>query len=127
MKSWTLFFITIMLLIPYLKADEMVRVQTVSKDQLTFVVSLGKGDGIMVGQQSLFSTRKISLAARAVEVSRYYSLWALSEKTASSLSKGQTISYNQRVNSIFLGSRLYKLQDDSFHKEKSTGLESGIL
>ena len=34
------------------RADEMVRVQTISKDRLIFVVSLGKGDGIMVGQQS---------------------------------------------------------------------------
>ena len=99
----------------------MVRIQTVSKDQHTFVVSLGKGDGIMAGQQSLFSTRKISLAAKAIEVSRYYSLWALSEKeSVVPFKKGQTISYSKRVNSIFLEiPRLYKLQDDSFHKEKN--------
>tara|TARA_Y100001970_G_C14103371_1_gene786723 strand:- start:286 stop:1098 length:813 start_codon:yes stop_codon:yes gene_type:complete len=99
----------------------MVRVQTISKDRLTFVVGLGKGDGIMAGQQSLFSTRKISLSARAVEVSRYFSLWELSEKdSVVPFKKGQTISYSKKVNSIFLEiPRLYKVQDDSFHKEKN--------
>ena len=121
MKSFFLLIITIFFFIPHSQADEMVRVQTISKDRLTFVVGLGKGDGIMVGQQSLFSTRKISLSARAVEVSRYFSLWELSEKdSVVPFKKGQTISYSKRVNSIFLEiPRLYKLQDDSFHKEKN--------
>ena len=121
MKPFFLLLLTIFFLIPHTQADEMVRVQTISKDRLNFVVGLGKGDGIMVGQQSLFSTRKISLSARAIEVSRYFSLWELSEKdSVVPFKKGQTISYSKRVNSIFLEiPRLYKLQDDSFHKEKN--------
>ena len=121
MKLWSLILVIIVFLTPYTRADEMVRVQTISKDRLTFVVGLGKGDGIMAGQQSLFSTRKISLSARAVEVSRYFSLWELSEKdSVVPFKKGQTISYSKKVNSIFLEiPRLYKVQDDSFHKEKN--------
>ncbi len=121
MKHCFFLLIITLTLISHTHADEMVRVQTISKDRLTFVVGLGKGDGIMVGQQSLFSTRKISLSARAVEVGRYFSLWELSEKESLvPFKKGQTISFSKKVNSIFLEiPRLYKLQDDSFHKEKN--------
>lgn len=121
MKHCFFLLIITLTLISHIHADEMVRVQTISKDRLTFVVGLGKGDGIMVGQQSLFSTRKISLSARAVEVGRYFSLWELSEKESLvPFKKGQTISFSKKVNSIFLEiPRLYKLKDDSFHKEKN--------
>ena len=72
-------------------------------------------DSIMWGLHPLHDS------ARAIEVSRYFSLWELSEKdSVVPFKKGQTISYSKRVNSIFLEiPRLYKLQDDSFHKEKN--------
>ena len=122
MKYWLLPLMVMLVFTPHhTRADEMVRVQTISKDRLTFIIGLGIGDGIMVGQQSLFSTRKISLSASAVEVNRYFSMWELSEKdSVVPFKKGQTISYSKKVNSIFLEiPRLYKIQDDSFHKEKN--------
>jgi hypothetical protein len=43
---------------------------------------MGSRDGIQKGQESLFSTEYISLAARAINVSRNFSLWKLSDKFA---------------------------------------------
>lgn len=99
--------------------DELVRIQTVSKDRSSFVVALGKGDGIQVGQSSLFSTRKISLMANAVEVNRYYSLWNISEKEGVvPFKRNQFVSFSKQINSIFIEiPRLHKLQADVFHKE----------
>ena len=101
-------------------ADELIRVQTVSKDRTSFVVALGKGDGIQVGQSSLFTTRKISLMANAIEVTRYYSLWDISEKEGViPFKKGQFINFSRQIDSIFLEvPRLHKIQADVFHKEK---------
>lgn len=66
----------------FVLAEKIIIIQSVSDTQKTFVVQLGKKDGINQGQESLFSTEDVSLAARAVEVSRYFSLWELRDKNA---------------------------------------------
>jgi hypothetical protein len=65
-----------------LSNDELVIVQSVSTTLKTFVIRRGADDGVVLGQESLFSTTNISLRMKAVEVSRYYSLWKLSENRA---------------------------------------------
>ena len=51
-----------------LKADELVIIQTVATDRHTFVIRRGHKQGIGIGQESLFTTSKVSLAARAEPV-----------------------------------------------------------
>ncbi|MDC0254758.1 hypothetical protein OAK75_07665 [Bacteriovoracales bacterium] len=118
MQKRVVFFL--LLFVTEVLSDELVRIQTVSKDRSSFVVALGKGDGIQVGQSSLFSTRKISLMASAVEVNRYYSLWNISEKEGVvPFKRNQFVNFSKQINSIFIEvPRLHKLQADVFHKEK---------
>lgn len=82
-------------------ADEMVIVQTVATDKQTFVIRRGFKDGIGVGQESLFSTTKVSLAARAVEVNREYSLWKILEESyAVPFRKDQIVNYISSIESV---------------------------
>lgn len=82
-------------------ADEMVIVQTVATDRQTFVIRRGYKDGIGVGQESLFSTTKVSLAARAVEVNREYSLWQILEESyAVPFKKDQIVNYISSIESV---------------------------
>ena len=82
-------------------ADEMVLIQTVATDRKTFVIRKGHKQGIGVGQESLFSTKKVSLAARAVEVNREFSLWKiLDENISVPFSKDQIVNYMTSVESI---------------------------
>lgn len=62
--------------------EKVTVVNTVSQEERTFVISFGAKEGIQIGQESLFTTEHISLAARAIEVSRNFSLWKLSDKFA---------------------------------------------
>jgi len=62
--------------------EKITVINSVSLEERTFVISLGAKDGIQKGQESLFSTEYISLAARATNVSRNFSLWKLSDKFA---------------------------------------------
>lgn len=79
----------------------MVIVKTVSSDKKTFVIRRGKKDGIGVGQESLFSTMKVSLAARAVEVNREFSLWKILEENFSvPFEKEQIVNYISSVESV---------------------------
>ena len=110
MQKRVVFFL--LLFVTEVFSDELVRIQTVSKDRSSFVVALGKGDGIQVGQSSLFSTRKISLMANAVEVNRYYSLWNISEQEGVvPFKRNQFVNFSKQINSIFIEvPRLHKLR-----------------
>jgi hypothetical protein len=84
-----------------LSNDELVIVQSVSSTQKTFVIRRGAEDGVVVGQESLFSTEKISLRMKALEVSRFFSLWALSEPRASiPFIKNDFITYTNNLDRI---------------------------
>lgn len=65
-----------------LSDDELVIIQSVSTTQKTFVIRRGADDGVVIGQESLFSTENISLRMKCIEVTRYYSLWEVSNKRA---------------------------------------------
>lgn len=55
--------------------EELMVVQTVSKDRRSFVVSKGIKDGVLRGQEIIFANENISILCKAQEVNRNYSLW----------------------------------------------------
>jgi hypothetical protein len=86
---------------PLAIADELVIIQAVSTDQRTFVIAKGHREGIGRGQESLFSTTKISLVARAIEVNREYSLWSVIDDRANiPFEKEEMVNYSNTVESI---------------------------
>lgn len=55
--------------------EELIVVQTVSKERHSFVVSKGIRDGIFKGQEIVFASENASILCKAQEVSRDFSLW----------------------------------------------------
>lgn len=58
-----------------LHSDELVIIQSISGTRKSFVVRKGAIDGVFLGQTSLFTNENNSLLAKAIEVSRQFSLW----------------------------------------------------
>lgn len=58
-----------------LAKEELLVIQTVSKDRRSFVVTKGIKDGVLKGQEIIFANDNVSVVCKAVEVSRGYSLW----------------------------------------------------
>lgn len=58
-----------------LAKEELLVIQTVSKDRRSFVVTKGIKDGILKGQEIIFANDNVSVVCKAVEVSRGHSLW----------------------------------------------------
>jgi hypothetical protein len=82
--------------------DELVVIQAVSTTKKTFVLNRGARDGVSLHTESLFSTRDVALAARAVEVSREHSLWELNDKRATfPFEKGQLVNFNRNQTNVW--------------------------
>ncbi|OFZ72254.1 MAG: hypothetical protein A2451_01080 [Bdellovibrionales bacterium RIFOXYC2_FULL_39_8] len=77
MSCLLLFFFLFTL--PFFKAAayELVIIQNVSQSGRSFVLHKGKIDGILPGQEAMFTSPKFSFIAQAKEVSRYYSVWQM--------------------------------------------------
>ena len=70
-------YILIVLFSLYLQAMafELIVIENVSISKKTFIIRKGKLDGILVDQDSIFTTSKFSIVARAIEVTRQFSVW----------------------------------------------------
>ena len=80
------------------RSEELLIVQTVSTDKHSFVVSKGLKDGISKGQEIIFANENVSLVCKAVEVSRFYSLWIPVDKNSNvPFKKEDVISYNSHA------------------------------
>src|SRR5690606_38636873 len=85
-----------------LAKEELLIIQSVSDSRKTFVIRKGKAEGILVNQESLFTSEKFSLAARVVEVNRDYSLWRLSDPRATvPFQKGETVNYTNTIENLY--------------------------
>ncbi|MDD0853065.1 hypothetical protein HBN50_08155 [Halobacteriovorax sp. GB3] len=62
--------------------DNLIIIKTISESKKSFVIQLGKSDGILPGQVSLFSTKNVTILARAITVNRDYSQWTITEEDA---------------------------------------------
>jgi len=76
-------------------SEELIIVQAVSKDKISFVVSKGIKDGIQKGQEVIFANENASIVCRAVEVNRNYSMWKPADtRIMVPFTKEDIISYN---------------------------------
>jgi hypothetical protein len=75
--------------------EELMVVQTVSKNRHSFVVSKGIKDGILKGQEIIYSNQNVSILCKAIEVNRNYSLWTPIDKNVNvPFNKDEFVSYN---------------------------------
>jgi hypothetical protein len=75
--------------------EELLVIQTVSKDRRSFVVSKGVKDGIMKGMEIIFANDNISILCKAREVNRNYSLWTPIDANVSvPFNKEDIVNYN---------------------------------
>lgn len=61
--------------------EELMVIQTVSKDRRSFVVTKGIKEGVLRGQEIIFANDNVSIVCKAVEVSRDHSLWTPVDRT----------------------------------------------
>ena len=82
--------------------EEVLIIQAVSADKKSFMVRKGEIDGVIRGQESIFTTQEFSVAARPVEVTREHSLWAVSDPRARvPFQIGEVVHYTNEVNNIY--------------------------
>lgn len=82
--------------------EELVIIQTISTSKKSFVIRKGKSEGVLVNQESLFTSEKFSLAARVVDVTREYSVWQLSDSRAVvPFQKGETVNYTNTIENLY--------------------------
>ncbi|MBC8555414.1 MAG: hypothetical protein H8D23_37850, partial [Candidatus Brocadiales bacterium] len=113
------FFLTIILinLNTATWADELVLVQSVSKTRSMFTIRRGRENGVSYGQMSLFSSKDSAIVAKAVEVSRQFSLWRPIEKGANvPFSKGNYVIFNHALETILTTMAVSKLKIDDLTK-----------
>ena len=75
--------------------EELMVVQTVSKDRRSFVITKGMKDGVLKGQEIIYSNENVSILCKALEVNRFYSLWTPVDKNINvPFNKEDFVSYN---------------------------------
>ena len=106
-RLWVLFFVVNIYRVGYAKEfvpmdnydkrprEELMVVQTVSKDRHSFVVTKGIKEGIFKGQEIIFANQNISILCKAQEVNRNYSLWIpAGDNVSIPFNKEEIISFN---------------------------------
>jgi hypothetical protein len=75
--------------------EELIVVQTISKNRRSFVVDKGVKDGVFKNQEIVFGNENVSIHCKAQEVNRDYSLWVpIGENVNIPFKKDEFISYN---------------------------------
>ncbi len=78
--------------------EELMVVQTVSKDRHSFVVARGVKDGVLKGQEIIYANDNVSILCKAQEVNRNYSLWVPIDPNVNiPFNKEEIISYNSHA------------------------------
>lgn len=73
----------------------------VSDTAKSFVIRRGGKDNITLGQEGFFSNSDVKFRARAIEVSRYLSLWKIMEQnTKTPFKKGDLVNYSHATEDI---------------------------
>tara|TARA_R110000868_G_scaffold61524_4_gene186993 strand:+ start:9248 stop:10156 length:909 start_codon:yes stop_codon:yes gene_type:complete len=98
--------------------EELLIIQSVSNTKRTFVIRKGKAEGVLVHQESLFTNEKFSLSARAIEVTRDYSLWQISDTRATvPFQKGETVNYTNTIENLYTEIPLLRYDPKELAKE----------
>jgi hypothetical protein len=78
--------------------EELMIIQTVSKDRRSFVVAKGIREGISKGEEVIFSNENVSLLCKAQEVNRNFSYWVPVDKLSNvPFNKDDFVSYNSHA------------------------------
>jgi hypothetical protein len=78
--------------------EELLVVQTVSKDRRSFVMAKGLKDGITRGEEMIYANDFVSILCKAREVNRNYSLWVpIDPNITIPFNKDEIISYNSHA------------------------------
>jgi len=81
-----------------LPREELMVVQTVSKDRRSFVIARGVKDGVMKGQEIIYANDNVSILCKAQEINRNYSLWVpIDPNVTIPFNKEEIISYNSHA------------------------------
>lgn len=82
--------------------ENLVIIQSISSSRRSFIIHRGAKDGISTNQLALFSTEKVSLLCRAIEVAHDHSLWKVDEPMASiPFQKRQFVVYTPSLETIW--------------------------
>ena len=78
--------------------EELIVIQTVSKNRRSFIVAKGVKDGVVKGQEIIFANDNVSIVCKASEVNRLYSLWVPVDNTITvPFNKEDIVSSNSTV------------------------------
>ena len=108
--------------------DNLIIIQAISTTGKSFAIRKGREDGIFVGQEAIFSNENISLAARVIEATRNFSLWAPSDKNATvPFIKQQFVIYSNSLENIYTEIPQLRAKEKIIHYilESSFYLRSG--
>ncbi|WP_127716032.1 hypothetical protein [Halobacteriovorax sp. HLS] len=119
-KSFLLFILCLALSTPVFANENLVIVQSVSKQAKTFVIRKGRDAGVSQGQVSLFSTSDISFTARAKEVTRHYSLWTMLDKEATvPFKRDEIVTFTSSLERVWNEVIITKLKEVEAQKEEN--------
>lgn len=78
--------------------EELMVVQTVSKDRRSFVIAKGVKDGVARGQEIIYANDNVSILCKAIEVNRNFSLWVPVDRNINvPFNKEDFVSYNSHA------------------------------
>jgi len=83
-------------------ADQLVLIKSVSNTAKSFVIPLGTKHGVSLGQESLFTTDSLSVAATTKEVTRHHSYWEINDNLARvPFHKGQYVNFSNDIEALY--------------------------
>lgn len=85
-----------------LSEDRLVIVQSVARSGQTFAIRRGAIDGIVPGQESLFTNKAMSFKAKSIESNRHYSVWKVSDpRIVVPFDKGEMITFTNSLENLW--------------------------
>lgn len=83
-------------------AVELAMVKAVSKSKKSFVVSTGKKDGVIEGMEAIFTSKNVSVVARASKATRFYSQWVpINKKVVVPFHREEVLTVNHSVETLW--------------------------
>jgi hypothetical protein len=120
MKKHFILIILFLFQVSIFANENLVVVQSVSKEKISFVIRKGRDAGVSKGQVSLFSTTDISFTARAKEVTRHYSLWVLIDKEARvPFKRDEIVTHTSSLERVWNEVIISKLREVELQKEEN--------
>ncbi|WP_412469441.1 MULTISPECIES: hypothetical protein [unclassified Halobacteriovorax] len=94
----------------------LIVIQNIANDGMSFVIRKGRVDNIVKGQVSLFSSKKISFTARAISITKEYSQWIVTDNNMRvPFEKGQIVTVNYSPERVWL--EIPKILGDAKYKQ----------